>query len=59
MSDEKEQCSYCEKNARWVRHTQFAGSHPFCDEHAREEPDFKENDSYEDWEDLEAKDETK
>lgn len=29
-----------EKPATWVRHTQFAGDHPYCDTHAEEEEDF-------------------
>lgn len=42
----------CDKPAHWVRHTQFAGSHPFCDAHAREQKDFGKDDSYEFWEEL-------
>ena len=39
----------CDKDATWIRSTQFAGDHPFCEEHAREEKDFGINDSYEHW----------
>jgi hypothetical protein len=42
----------CNSAAVWVRHTQFAGSHFFCDKHARAEKDFCVNDSYQDWENL-------
>jgi endogenous inhibitor of DNA gyrase (YacG/DUF329 family) len=43
-------CLECGKPADWVRSTQFAGDHPFCDEHARKEPDFeKDGDSYFYW----------
>lgn len=34
----------------WIRHTQFAGDHPFCEEHARQEKDFGERSSYVVWE---------
>jgi hypothetical protein len=46
---------YCEcgKPATWVRHTQFAGSHPFCAEHAKMEEDFGQSDSsYFFWKEL-------
>lgn len=36
----KEHCFMCEGFAKWVRKTQFAGDHFFCDGHAREEEDF-------------------
>ena len=39
----------CDKPADWIRGTQFAGNHPFCDEHARLERGFGINDSYEYW----------
>ena len=42
-------CLECNKPAKWVRSTQFAGDHPYCEEHAREEKDFQENDSYAYW----------
>jgi hypothetical protein len=44
-----ERCIECGAVATWVRHTQFAGSHPYCDKHARLEPDFNEFDSYAFW----------
>lgn len=45
----------CGRPATWVRHTQFAGSHPFCSEHARQEADFGEGDpSYFFWKELRA-----
>jgi hypothetical protein len=40
------------KPARWVRHTQFSGSHYFCNEHAKLETDFNALDSYKFWEEL-------
>lgn len=40
----------CPKEARYIRHTQFAGSHPFCAEHAMQEDDFLDCTSYLDWE---------
>ncbi len=42
----------CSKAAEYVRHTQFAGSHPLCEEHAKEDKDFLKNDSYTSWEIL-------
>lgn len=42
-------CMECNELAVWVRSTQFAGEHPYCQEHAEQEPDFGENDSYEFW----------
>ena len=50
-----EKCIECDKPAVWVRHTQFAGDHPYCDTHAKQEKDFGENDSYTYW--SEVKDE--
>jgi endogenous inhibitor of DNA gyrase (YacG/DUF329 family) len=41
-------CVSCEEPATWMRHTQFAGSHPFCDKHAEMESDFEDGD----WERL-------
>jgi hypothetical protein len=38
-------CIMCEEKATWIRHTQFAGSHPYCLEHAEKEDDFKKTDS--------------
>lgn len=45
-------CLGCGKPATWIRHTQFAGSHPYCLVCAQKEDDFLEEDSYEYWEDL-------
>lgn len=40
----------CFEDADWVRVTQFAGDHPYCDLHARQEEDFgKKDDSYFFW----------
>lgn len=44
-----EKCLECDKPAEWVRCTQFAGDHPYCDDHARQEKDFGEDDSYAYW----------
>ena len=48
----KEKCIECDKTAEWVRCTQFAGDHPYCDEHARLEKDFTDEDSYQYWSKL-------
>jgi hypothetical protein len=45
----KEKCLECGADAVWVRVTQFAGEHPYCDKHAREEEDFEQDDSYAFW----------
>lgn len=45
----EQKCLICDKPAEWIRGTQFAGDHPFCDEHAKQEKGFGVNDSYEYW----------
>jgi hypothetical protein len=45
----KETCMMCDKPATWIRSTQFAGEHPYCEEHAKQEEGFGINDSYEYW----------
>ena len=47
-------CDRCNEKAQWVRVTQFAGEHHFCDLHALMEEDFGQNDSYAFW--VEIKD---
>lgn len=42
-------CLECGAEATWVRSTQFAGEHPYCDQHAKQESDFKQSDSYTYW----------
>ena len=42
-------CIECDNPAVWTRHTQFAGNHPYCEEHAKKESDWNENDSYTYW----------
>lgn len=54
-SNQEETCLECNKPAKWIRSTQFAGDHPYCEEHAREEKDFQENDSYAYWYRIEDK----
>ena len=49
----KELCLECSDPAAWIRHTQFAGDHPYCDKHARQEKDFGEDDSYTYWTEVE------
>ena len=43
----------CEEEAVYIRHTQFAGSHPLCEKHAKSEEDFLVDDSCTDWEKIE------
>ena len=42
-------CFLCDEKASWVRCTQFAGNHYYCDLHALLEPDFGENESCSFW----------
>lgn len=42
-------CMMCHLKAKFMRSTQFAGDHPFCSKHAREEEGFMQNDSYQFW----------
>ena len=42
-------CIECNDPAVWVRSTQFAGEHPYCEQHAMLESDFGDNDSYAYW----------
>lgn len=46
------ECSECGKRAKWIRHTQFAGDHPYCSDHAKQQKDFGQEDSYAYWEEL-------
>lgn len=48
-NDTKELCLVCGKEADWIRSTQFAGDHPYCEHHAKKEDDFGEDDSYTYW----------
>lgn len=57
MAEELECCGgpyagRCLKPVKYIRHTQFAGSHPFCKDHAELEEGFLEDDSYEFWEQI-------
>jgi hypothetical protein len=45
-------CMDCDQPVAWVRYTQFAGNHPYCDEHAKLQQDFGTNDSYLYWKEL-------
>lgn len=42
----------CHEPAKFIRHTQFAGSHPLCEKHAKEDREFMINNSYQVWERL-------
>ena len=49
-----EKCIECNEPAVWVRSTQFAGDHPYCERHAEQQKDFNdEPDSYSYWYKLE------
>ena len=45
-------CVICQNKANYIRHTQFAGQHPFCKKHAEAEEDFNKEDSYIFWEKI-------
>ena len=46
----REKCIECDEPAEWVRSTQFAGDHPYCERHAMKQSDFNdEPDSYSYW----------
>lgn len=46
-------CSECGEPTAWLRYTQFVGTHPFCDTHARAELNFGRNDpSYWFWNEI-------
>jgi hypothetical protein len=50
MTEKLECCMECDQPATWVRSTQFAGDHPYCQHHAELEKDFlDEPDSYAFW----------
>ncbi len=50
------QCLECELKAQYIRHTQFAGSHPLCEKHAKKDPDFMSDDSDNGWEIVDNED---
>ena len=52
---EQEKC-FCGKPAVYVRKTQFAGDHYFCEECAKKENGFMKNDdSYQFWKECDVK----
>lgn len=54
MCPNREQCSAgkCERPVSWIRHTQFAGNHPFCIDDAKREKDFGADNDNCWWEEL-------
>lgn len=44
-----QECFICDKKANWLRATQFAGDHYFCEERAKKEEDFEKEDSMKYW----------
>ena len=50
----RQQCIECDKPATCTRHTQFAGDHPYCEEHGMEQDDYFVEDSYAYWTKNEA-----
>lgn len=52
----KHACIICDEPATWIRCTQFDGNLPYCDEHARMELDFGDDDSYKYWVELKNED---
>lgn len=43
----------CDQEAKYLRLTQFAGTHPLCEKHAKEDVDFMKSDSYTAWKVIE------
>lgn len=43
--EDKETCDECSLPATFCRRTQFAGTHFYCTEHARQQKDFGRNDN--------------
>lgn len=50
--DEHKICLECGSLAKYVRSTQFAGDHPYCEMHAKEESDFMQEDDSTYWIDI-------
>ena len=50
-------CMECGEPATWMRATQFAGNHPYCEHHAKFENDFQISDSYSFWYKIQTPDE--
>jgi hypothetical protein len=48
-----ESCIECGKPATCIRHTQFAGDHPYCKDHGMEQEDYFVDDSYTYWTEYE------
>jgi hypothetical protein len=44
MPEPAQTCIECEAPATWFRCTQFSGTHPFCETHARRKKDFGKSD---------------
>lgn len=45
-------CIECFAKATWLRRTQFAGDHPYCDQHAKLEKDFGKEDHSSFWQNI-------
>ena len=43
-------CLMCGTPAVYIRYTQFAGDHPLCESHAKEDKNFMANDDCTYWE---------
>jgi len=48
-AEPKEKCLECDAQAAHIRHTQFAGNHPYCQQHAMAQEDYYVDDSYTYW----------
>ena len=51
LGEDEKVCFTCGKPTEWVRFTQFAGNHPFCEKCAKKEKGFGNDD----WEKIEVK----
>ena len=55
MTEELKQCDLCGNQAKYIRCTQFAGKHYFCEHHAKQETDFLKDDEGSYWIESEKK----
>jgi len=47
-------CDDTPEPAMYIRYTQFAGDHPLCEKHAKEDKNFMNDDDYAFWEVIES-----
>jgi hypothetical protein len=55
MTEEPKQCDLCGNPVKYIRCTQFAGKHYFCEHHAKQETDFLKDDEGSYWIELKGR----